>query len=316
MNQLIGGILIMTATVASAEPEHVGAVDVAAIKTIVESVATLADRSSFEQLEALYADEIRVDYTSLGGGEVELKSPQGLMLTWAATLPGFDRTRHNLSNINVSLNGAEAIATADVVAEHYVEDLYWLAAGDYRYRLIKTQQQWKISEATFNLRREEGSRDAVALAANTAQQNPPAYVLRQRTQQVVQSMLRSLEDKDMDRFASLWADDAVQDMPYAPAGHPKRVVGKAELLKLYAPWPANSGAADFTSQLVFYPMQDPQMIFAEYRGSVEVVPTGRHYRQQYGGLFHVVDGKIQLFREYFDPQPFAWAFKLDPGNSE
>ena len=30
-----------------------------------------------------------------------------------------------------------------------------------------------------------------------------------------------------------------------------------------------------------------------------------------GGLFHVKNGKIQLFREYFDPKPFVYAFGLD-----
>ena len=35
--------------------------------------------------------------------------------------------------------------------------------------------------------------------------------------------------------------------------------------------------------------------------------------QWYGGLFHVVDGKINLFREYFNPGPFVFAFGLDEG---
>ena len=114
----------------------------------------------------------------------------------------------------------------------------------------------------------------------------------------------------MDKFAAVWAKDAVQDMPYSPKGHPKRVVGKENLVKLYEGWPQNSGKADFTSQLVFYPMQDPETLFAEFKGDVEVIPTGRQYKQTYGGLFHVVDGKIKLFREYYDPAPFVWAFGL------
>lgn len=46
-------------TVASAEN-----IDELAIKTAVESVAVLADSGNYESLEKLYADEIRVDYTS------------------------------------------------------------------------------------------------------------------------------------------------------------------------------------------------------------------------------------------------------------
>jgi len=99
--------------------------DEAAIKTIVESVGSLADTGNFETLEKLYAEEVEVDYTSLAGGAVELKSPQALMSQWASMLPGFDRTRHEISSISVEVIGDKAIATADIVADHYVNDLFW-----------------------------------------------------------------------------------------------------------------------------------------------------------------------------------------------
>ena len=75
-----------------------------------------------------------------------------------------------------------------------------------------------------------------------------------------------------------------------------------------AAWLENSGAADFTSELVFHPMVDPEMGFAEFRGRVDIVPTGKHCDQAYGGLFQIENSKIQLFREYFDPIRFQTAF--------
>ena len=285
--------------------------DVAAIKTIVESVAVLADRGNFEALETFYADEIQVDYTSLSGGEPQLKSPQALMTEWAGVLPGFERTRHVISNIKVSVTGSRAVATADVIADHYVAGLYWQVSGDYRYELVDDGDQWRIAAATFNLRDEKGTRDVFGLATDSAAANPASYVIRRQTADAVRTFLSSLEEKDMEKFASVWADDAVQDMPYSPAGHPKRVVGKNNLVEFYSSWPQNCGKADFMSQLVFYPMQDPETVFVEYKGEVEVIPTGRQYKQSYGGLFHVVGGKVKLFREYYDPAPFAWAFGLD-----
>ncbi len=285
--------------------------DVAAIKTVVESVAVLADSGNFEALEKLYADEIQVDYTSLSGGEPELKSPQALMTEWAGILPGFDRTRHEISNVEVNVTGASAVATADVIADHYVADLHWQVTGDYRYELAEFDGGWRITAATFNLQDENGTRDVFGPAADNAVLKPSSYLTRQRTVEAVRTFLTSLEEKDMEKFASVWADDAVQDMPYSPEGHPKRVVGKQNLVDLYSGWPENSGEADFTSHLIFYPMQDPETIFAEFKGDVEIIPTGRQYKQTYGGLFHVVDGKIKLFREYYDPAPFAWAFGLN-----
>ena len=300
----------MTALIANAQTAEVESADVAAIKSIVEAVALLADRGNFEALERLYADEVLVDYTSLAGGDPELKSPQALMTEWAGVLPGFDRTRHDISGIEVSIADSRATATADVTADHYVAGLHWQVVGDYRYELVKTGDRWLIAAATFNLQDETGTRDVFGPAIENAAANPPSYIVRQQTMNVVRAFLTSLEEKDMQRFGSLWAEDAVQDMPYSPEGHPKRVVGRENLISLYAGWPDNAGAADFTSQLVVYPMVDPETIFVEFKGDVDIIPTGRRYRQTYGGLFHVVDGEIRLFREYYDPAPFAWAFGL------
>lgn len=283
----------------------------AAVKTVVESVGTLADTGNFEALEALYAPEIEVDYTSLSGGEAEIKSPQALMAEWAGVLPGFDRTRHEISNIRVSGGNETATARADVVAEHWVDDLFWRVEGDYVYKLAKDGDRWLINAHQFNLKEEDGTRDVFGPAIENATANPADYVKRRKTKQVVRDFLTSLETKDMERFASVWAEDAVQDMPYSPEGFPKRVSGKDSLLKHYAAWPENSGEADLTSQLRFYPMQDSEMIFAEFKGDVDIVSTGRKYLQTYGGLFHVVNGKIKLFREYYDPAPFVHAFGLD-----
>ncbi len=299
-------MILIATNPAGASPQ-----DEAAIATIVESVATLADRSDFDALEGLYADEVLVDYTSLTGGEPELKSPQGLMNDWAAVLPGFERTRHALTDIAVSVDGRRATATAGVTASHYLQDRFWQVGGNYRYELFREDDRWLIVAHTFVLEREAGTRDILNAAARRAAANPPPYVLRQQTLQAVRDFLTALEEKDMTKLAGVWAEDAVQDMPYSPPGHPKRVVGRANLIELYAAWPEVSRNADFTSELVFYPMLDPTSVFVEYKGRVDIVPTGREYRQTYGGLFHVENGRIALFREYYDPAPFVRAFGLD-----
>lgn len=310
MMALARGLLMMTSFDASAaavaDPRGT-----AAITNIVESVAVLADNRNFTALEQLFADEVMVDYTSLQGGDPELKSPQTLMTEWAGLLPGFDLTRHNVSNVQVAISHPRAVATAEVVADHYAGDLHWQVSGNYRYELAKSGDQWHITAVTFDRTGEAGTRDIFEIAAEKAARSPTPYLARRQSQEIVRRFLTALEDKDMVQFASVWADAAVQDMPYSPKGHPKRVAGKDEILNLYSGWPETAGRADFTSQLVFYPMLDPQLVFAEFQGEVHIIPTGREYRQTYGGLFHVVNGKIALFREYYDPAPFAWAFGLD-----
>lgn len=307
--------LLASIALATASPSAADEADVAAITSIVESVATLADRGEFDALERLYAPEVRVDYTSLAGGEPEVKSASALMSQWAAVLPGFDRTRHAISNVKVALNGSAATATANVIADHWVGQQHWQVSGRYDYALARDGRDWKITAHKFTVAGEKGSRDVFEPAMAAAKANPTAYLVRQQSRQVVMDFLTGLEDKDMVRVNGVWADDAVQEMPYTPANFPKRVVGKAALIKQYAGWPQNAGKAKFTDGIRFYPTQDPQIVAVEYHGVSEIIPTKRIYDQRYFGLFHVENGKIALFREYFDPNVFAYAFALNDGGN-
>ncbi|NEQ42553.1 MAG: hypothetical protein F6K00_02905 [Leptolyngbya sp. SIOISBB] len=291
------------------------AADEAAIAVIINSVATFADQGDFGSIEALYADEIQVDYTSLWGGDVQTYMPESLMTAWASVLPGFNQTYHHISNIQIELSDNLATATADVVADHHLEADFWQVTGQYEYRFVKAADRWQITHMIFNLVDEVGDRALVTLASERAATAPVGYLQQQQTEQGVRDFLTSLETKDMDAFATVWAEDAVQDMPFSPAGFPKRVEGRENLIQHYAAWPEISGNANFTDELVFYPMADPTMVFAEWRGVVDILPTGRLYEQQYGGLFHVVEGQIQLFREYYDPIVFSVAFGLDESSS-
>lgn len=288
--------------------------DIAAVKTVVESVATLADRNNFEDLEKLYADEFLLDYSSLNGRPAELRSPRSLMIEWAGVLPGFDRTRHDLSNLEASVDGDNASASADVTAGHWAGDAYWEVSGNYAYRLEREEGVWRITSMTLNLEEEKGSRDIFGPAIENAAAAPPGYIVRMQTEQAVRDFLEGLETFDMARVNAVWAEDAVQDMPYAPDGFPSRVVGRDNIIALYADWPEAVRNPDFTSKLVLRPGADPQTVFAEWEGRADVVATGRTYEQRYGGLFHVEKGKITLYREYFDPRLFAHPFGMNEGS--
>jgi len=314
MKTLIYGGLVMLMVLSPLKDSYASS-DVANIETVIQSVATLADRHEFEALEKLFAPEVKVDYTSAFGGEPELKSPQALMTAWAGLLPGFDATRHMLSNIKADINGGKASATADVVADHYIAGKHWQISGSYQYRLMNDDGHWLVTEMVFVAGPETGSRDVLGLATEAAKAEPVSYIKRQQTKQVVRDFLTSLEEKDMQKFASVWAEDAIQDMPYSPEGFPKRLEGKANLIKHYSAWPEISGGAKFTKDLVMHSMQDPELVYVEYKGVVDVLPTKRTYKQTYGGLFHVENGKIKLFREYYDPAAFAYAFDLEGSNS-
>lgn len=274
--------------------------DEAAVKTLVESVVTCIDRHDFETLEGLYADNVARDYTSLNGGEPEVTTNKALMMRWAKHLPGFDRTRHSLANMTAAVAGDTARVEADVVADHWIDDLLWTVSGRHVYELGRFGRDWRVTGQTFIFQGEEGSREAAKRAGAAAAANPNAYVLRQQTRDAVMQLLTGFEDKDMDRVNGVWAEDAVQEMPYAPEGFSKRVVGRDALIRNYAPFPTKCERAIMTEGIRFYDTPDPATVVVEYQGKVKWFGKEAFYVQPYVAVFRVEKGKIALFRQYFD----------------
>jgi len=131
--------------------------------------------------------------------------------------------------------------------------------------------------------------------------------IRSINQQVVRDFLRFLSEKNLTAWADLWAEDAVQEMPFASAGFPKRVEGRDALIKHYGGLPDAYGQIAFLD-LRFYPMADPNWLVAEFQGDIEVIATKRSYNTPYCCLYQFHEGKILLLREYFNPTLLSWAF--------
>ncbi len=257
-------------------------------------------------LEKLYADEVLIDYSSLTGVDPQLKSPQTLMTEWAGVLPGFDRTRHRISNIKVTLEtDNRAVATADVVADHYVGELHWQVSGDYRYELAVFDRKWLITAATFNLKDEQGTRELFAPAIKNAAVRPPAYVVRKQTEDAVDLFLSAFEtiwknQDDLERLAaardrmlSVWGDDAVYERLYDPTER-RIVTGKENIIKILEEDWLQFRWSEFSFSI--YPMQNPQVVFVEISIDAYYGPFSDHKTR--GALIQVENGKIKLYREF------------------
>lgn len=130
--------------------------------------------------------------------------------------------------------------------------------------------------------------------------------IREDNRRLVRRFLAALEQKDIDGFLELWHDDAVQEMPFAPPGFPDRLEGKAAIAQQYG------GLPDSMSRLRFpidnlQTLEGPEWVLAEFRGDIELLAGGK-YDNRYVCLFHIVDGRVRLYREYFDPIVLARAF--------
>lgn len=115
--------------------------------------------------------------------------------------------------------------------------------------------------------------------------------------------------KDFAGFADLWADDAVQEIPFAPEieGFEPVWRGKERILSYYNK--AIPGRRDHVFMIhEIHQTADPDCIIVEASAHSIVIENGRSYDQRYVFIFKLRDGKILLDREYVNPLAFMKAF--------
>ena len=143
--------------------------DSAKIHSVVKSFGALADQSAFEYLGSLFTKAVTVDYTSAFGGEPAVVERQDLMTQWAALLPGFDVTYHDISDVNIDYMKDKAKVVAKIKASHFLgEDGFWQITGTYVFVMKKVDEQWLICSLTLISNGESGSRDVLAKAGEKA----------------------------------------------------------------------------------------------------------------------------------------------------
>lgn len=124
--------------------------------------------------------------------------------------------------------------------------------------------------------------------------------MAKNVQDKVREFFAALEAMDIPRFLTVWADDGVQEMPYAPSGFPNRLEGKAAIEKQYVSLPTAYASMSFPlSRLVT--TDEPGVVVAEFQGSI-VLKAGGQYDNRYVGVFEFRDdGLLARYTEYFDP---------------
>ncbi|MEM8535774.1 MAG: nuclear transport factor 2 family protein [Chloroflexota bacterium] len=125
---------------------------------------------------------------------------------------------------------------------------------------------------------------------------------------IVEQFFTALETMDMDTFFALWADDGRQEMPFAPDGFPRELNGIDAIRRQYGGLPDAYDGMNFPRTI--RSLRETGWVFVEYQGEISL-KSGGTYNNDYCGSFHVVDGKIVLFREFFNPIILQSAFGKD-----
>jgi hypothetical protein len=113
---------------------------------------------------------------------------------------------------------------------------------------------------------------------------------------------------DLERWLELFTDDAVVEFPYAAGLElPQRLEGREAIRRYFADTPKHFQGLVFTN-VQRYRTTDPDVALAEAHGSATIAVTGSGYEQDYVMLVKTRDGRISLYREYWNPIPGLRAF--------
>jgi hypothetical protein len=130
------------------------------------------DRLDWEGVRATLATRLRINYTSLFGGEPEELAAAELISRWRSLLPGFDATQHITGPVVVTHTSPERVtAETHVRGYHYINASpggTWMVAGHYVMTLRREHDVWRIHSITLELIQQEGKLDLPQLAAARA----------------------------------------------------------------------------------------------------------------------------------------------------
>lgn len=131
------------------------------------------DQREWESLGDVFSDEVKLDYTSLNGGEPGTVTSKELVTAWSGLLGNFAATQHLLSNFLVDVQGDTAVTTAMFQATHRMPNEHggplWTLGGTYRIDLERTPGGWRINGIVMTTTWADGNQHLFARAAAQAQ---------------------------------------------------------------------------------------------------------------------------------------------------
>jgi ketosteroid isomerase-like protein len=123
--------------------------------------------------------------------------------------------------------------------------------------------------------------------------------VRKEAQQVFVRHTELLSSGRIPEWVDLFAEDGLLEFPYAPAGFPKSVRGKAALLAYMKNFPEHFQVR--FHGIVFHETADPSLVIAEFASEGIARATGRPYNQTYISVVETKDGLITRYRDFWNP---------------
>jgi uncharacterized protein len=122
--------------------------------------------------------------------------------------------------------------------------------------------------------------------------------------EIIERLFSCLNAGDYAALADMVTDDAVFEVPYADL----LVEGREEFVKVFSETTAVMfDGMTLTIDHIYMCERPAPAVVVEYRSTATLRSTQRPYSNRYAGIFLIRDGRIALWREYFNPQELKGA---------
>jgi ketosteroid isomerase-like protein len=134
--------------------------EIAAARVATE-IEIAIDRKDWAKARSFFADQVRIDFTSLVGGEPATVPADGLIAGWSGNLKGNKESLHIRGDALVTIKGDTALVNSNGYAWNRMlggtDGDLWEVWGTYTHTLARTATGWKVTGFTFVKTHERGS---------------------------------------------------------------------------------------------------------------------------------------------------------------
>lgn len=138
------------------------------VASTITHLFAVTDQRDWAQVESAFDNSVWLDYRSTTGRAPGYFSPREVVDLWAGLLPGFDRTHHELFDLEVNEEEDIALAHCRGKAEHFIDEEVFVVEGTYDTMLVKRDGRWLICEFKFSLIDWSGNRKLAEVAIERA----------------------------------------------------------------------------------------------------------------------------------------------------
>lgn len=120
-----------------------------------------------------------------------------------------------------------------------------------------------------------------------------------KTAELAERFLNALTTRDINKVMPLWNEGGVMEFPFAPGGSPNKFQG-AEAIRTTL-----SSAFEMRPRMKFFDVKsyqaaDSDFAFIEFKGDM-TLKSGQPYNNIYIAKVEAHEGKLSLFKEFFNP---------------